>query len=59
MTRAGRLTIRKAIIQAAEEKHASGSQDIVLTEYVVNALNKSGTPKRRESAKDMADAMAL
>ena len=64
MTRADRLTIRKAIIIAAEEKQASGSTDIVLTENVVNALNalseaESGTPKRRERAKDMADAMAL
>ncbi|MFA7554129.1 MAG: conjugative transfer ATPase [Spongiibacteraceae bacterium] len=64
MTRADRLTIRKAIIIAAEEKQASGSTEIVLTEDVVNALNtlseaESGTPKRRERAKDMADAMAL
>lgn len=64
MTRADRLTIRKAIILAAEEKQAAGSREIVLTEDVVDALNKlaveeSSTPKRRERAKDMADAMAL
>jgi hypothetical protein len=64
MTRADRLTIRKAIIIAAEEKQASGRTEIVLTEDVVNALNalsetESSTPKRRERAKDMADAMAL
>ncbi len=64
MTRADRLTIRKAIILAAEDKQATGSQEIVLTEDVVGAMNKlardeSSTPKRRERAKDMADAMAL
>jgi len=64
MTRADRLTIRRAIILAAEEKQAAGSREIVLTEDVVDALNKlaveeSSTPKRRERAKDMADAMAL
>ena len=64
MTRADRLTIRKAIIEAAKSKQDSASQDIVLTEDVVRALNnlsldKSSTPKRRERAKDMADAMAL
>jgi len=64
ITRADRLTIRKAIIIAAEEKQAAGSQEIVLTEDVVNAMNKltldeSNTPKRRGRAKDMADAMAL
>ena len=64
MTRADRLTIRRAIILAAEEKQAAGSREIVLTEDVVNALNKlvaddSSTPKRRERARDMADAMAF
>ena len=64
MTRADRLTIRKAIIIAAEDKQAAGSQEIVLTEDVVSAMNKlaldeSSTPKRRERAQDMADAMAL
>ena len=64
MTRADRLTIRRAIILAAEEKQAAGSREIVLTEDVVNALNKlavdeTSTPKRRERARDMADAMAL
>ncbi|WP_339671709.1 conjugative transfer ATPase [Dasania marina] len=64
MTRADRLTIRKAIIIAAEDKQATGSQEIVLTEDVVSAMNKlaldeSSTPKRRERAQDMADAMAL
>ncbi|MCZ0867166.1 conjugative transfer ATPase [Dasania sp. GY-19] len=64
MTRADRLTIRRAIILAAEEKQAAGSREIVLTEDVVNALNKlaadeSSTPKRQERARDMADAMAL
>ncbi|NIB39764.1 conjugative transfer ATPase [Pseudomaricurvus alkylphenolicus] len=64
MTRADRLTIRRAIILAAEEKQVAGSREIVLTEDVVDALNKlaveeSSTPKRRERAKDMADAMAL
>ena len=64
MTRADRLTIRRAIILAAEEKQAAGSREIVLTEDVVEALNKlavdeSSTPKRRERARDMADAMAL
>mgnify|MGYP002700333958 CR=1 FL=1 len=64
MTRADRLTIRKAIILAAEEKQASQPDTIVLTEDVVAALNQlalddSSTPKRRERAKDMADAMEL
>jgi len=64
MTRADRLTIRRAIILAAEEKQAAGSREIVLTEDVVNALIKlaaddSSTPKRQERARDMADAMAL
>lgn len=64
MTRADRLTIRRAIILAAEEKQAAGSREIVLTEDVVEALNKlaadeSSTPKRQERARDMADAMAL
>ena len=64
MTRADRLTIRRAIILAAEEKQAAGSREIVLTEDVVNALNKlaadeTSTPKRQERARDMADAMAL
>ena len=64
MTRADRLTIRKAIIIAAEDKQAAGSQEIVLTEDVVSAMNKlaldeSSTAKRRERAQDMADAMAL
>lgn len=64
LTRADRLTIRRAIILAAEEKQAAGSKDIVLTEDVVSALNRlsdvdTSTPKRRERAKDMADAMAL
>ena len=35
MTRADRLTIRRAIILAAEEKQAAGSREIVLTEDVV------------------------
>ncbi len=64
MTRADRLTIRKAIIIAAEDKQAAGSKEIVLTEDVVSAMNKlaldeSSTAKRRERAQDMADAMAL
>lgn len=64
MTRADRLTIRKAIIQAAEDTQAADQQRIVLTEDVVRALNTlalddSSTLKRRERAQDMADAMAL
>lgn len=64
LSRADRLTIRRAIILAAEEKLKQPSPDIVLTEDVVNALNalsldENNTPKRRERAKDMADAMAL
>ena len=64
MTRADRLSIRKAIIEAARTKRDSANQDIVLTEDVVRALNnfsmdKSSTPKRRERAEDMADAMEL
>jgi len=64
MTRADRLTIRKAIIIAAEDKQAAGSKEIVLTEDVVSAMNKlaldeTSTAKRRERAQDMADAMAL
>lgn len=64
MSRADRLTIRQAIIKAAQDKLASGSKEIVLTEDVVIALNQialeeDSTPKRRERAKDMADAMAL
>ncbi len=64
MTRADRLTIRKAIISAAETKRDSGNSEIVLTEDVVAELNalsqdESSTPKRRERAKDMADSMAL
>lgn len=64
MSRADRLTIRRAIILAVEEKQASGSNDIVLTEDVVQAMNQlamdeTSTPKRQERTKDMADAMAL
>tara|TARA_R110002124_G_scaffold5786_11_gene36342 strand:- start:23546 stop:26272 length:2727 start_codon:yes stop_codon:yes gene_type:complete len=64
MSRADRLTIRQGIIKAAQDKLASGSKDMVLTEDVVSALNQisleeDSTPKRRERAKDMADAMAL
>lgn len=64
MSRADRLTIRQAIIKAAQDKLASGGDEIVLTENVVAALNQialeeDSTPKRRERAKDMADAMAL
>jgi len=64
MSRADRLTIRQAIIKAAQAKLASDSNEIVLTEDVVAALNQisleeESTPKRRERAKDMADAMAL
>lgn len=64
MSRADRLTIRQAIIKSAQDKLASGSKDIVLTEDVVTTLNQisleeDSTPKRRERAKDMADAMAL
>ncbi|BFM18942.1 conjugative transfer ATPase (plasmid) [Maricurvus nonylphenolicus] len=64
MSRADRLTIRQAIIKAAQDKLAAGSKEIVLTEDVVTALNQiaqeeESTPKRRERAKDMADAMAL
>ena len=64
MTRADRLTIRRAIVMAAEQKQASGSQEIVLTEDIVEAMNQlalddTSTPKRRERTKDMADAMAL
>ena len=64
MSRADRLTIRQAIIKAAQDKLASGSKEIVLTEDVVAALNQishkeDSMPKRRERAKDMADAMAL
>ena len=70
MTRADRLTIRKAIVLAAQTKQTKQSKQttnndyIVLTEDVVNALtqlsqDESSTPKRRERAKDMADAMAL
>ena len=64
MIRADRLTIRRAIILAAEEKQAAGSKHIVLTEDVVAALNtlavdEASTPKRRERTQDMADAMAL
>lgn len=64
MTRADRLTIRDAIINAAIEKQSSHPDEIVLTEDVVKALknfaqNNASTPKRRERAQDMADAMAL
>ena len=64
LSRADRLTIRNAILQAAEKKRASNPEKIVLTEDVVEELNllsqdESLTPKRRERAKDMADAMAL
>ncbi len=78
MSRADRLTIRKAIVNAATRKQAQidrakavklsseqspGAQQ-VLTKDVVQALNDlsqdtSLPPKRRERAKDMADAMAL
>ncbi len=64
MTRADRLTIRTAIIEAAKDKQAVNPDEIVLTQDVVAALKKlsqdeTSTPKRRERAQDMADAMAL
>ena len=64
LTRADRLTIRKAIIQAAKAKLVDKPEEIVLVEDVVNALHKLSmdrglTEKRRERAQDMADAMAL
>lgn len=63
LTRADRLTIRRAIIEAAKRKRMV-SDEIVLTEDVVDSLknissDESLTPKRRERAQDMADAMAL
>lgn len=64
MSRADRLTIRQAIIKAAQDKLVANHTEIVLTEDVVAALNQiameeDSTPKRRERARDMADAMAL
>ena len=64
MTRADRLTIRRAIVLAAQHKYKGKPGEIVLTEDVVSALNQlaqdeNSTPKRRERARDMADAMAL
>ncbi|MGS2722122.1 conjugative transfer ATPase [Porticoccus sp. GXU_MW_L64] len=68
LTRADRLTIRKAIIQAARNKQKNKQKEkpdqIVLTEDVVEALHnltndETSTPKRRERAQDMADSMAL
>lgn len=76
MTRADRLTIRKAIVNATKTKKAkieaakainkklSDREQQVLTEDVVAALNDIATDteiaaKRRERAKDMADAMEL
>lgn len=74
MTRADRLTIRKAIVNAAKRKQQSiaevGNQALlprqrqVLTEDVVAELNVLSqdpalTATRRERAKDMADAMEL
>lgn len=76
MTRADRLTIRKAIVNAAKlkrrdikkakaENHTlSDRESQVMTEDVVAAMNMlanndSLSPKRRERAKDMADAMEL
>ena len=76
VTRADRLTIRKAIVNAAKKKKAaiegalseqaqiSDAQKMVLTEDVVAAMHAlakddSVTEKRRERARDMADAMEL
>lgn len=64
MSRADRLTIRRAIIRAAQRKLASDNPSIVLTQDVVAELHaiaedEVSTPKRAERAKDMADAMAL
>lgn len=76
MTRADRLTIRKAIVRAAETKkmalekaRKAGTRILdrdqqVLTEDVVAALNLFASDeglasKRRERARDMADAMEL
>lgn len=64
MTRADRLVIRTAILRAAEDKQASGSNKIVIVDDVVTALNQlakddSSTPKRCERTREMADAMAL
>ena len=64
LARADRLTIRKAIINAARKKFIEIPTEIVLVEDVVSALNalsqnNASTKKRRERAKDMADAMAL
>lgn len=64
MTRADRLGIRTAILDAARQKQQQAAGATVLTEDVVEALNKisrdsSLTSKRSERIKDMADAMAL
>ena len=60
MTRADRLLIRHAILEAAKHVEADG-RDQVLTEDVVRALRdlKDLTEHRRERAVEMADGMDL
>lgn len=60
MTRADRLTIRHAILQAAKNVQAAGGTQ-VLTEDVVKALRNLPdlADRRLERAQDMADGMAL
>ena len=64
LTRADRLTIRQAIVDAATRKRRIQPQEIVLIEDVVAALHylsndESRSAKRQERTQDMADAMAL
>jgi conjugative transfer ATPase len=60
LTRADRLTIRHAILQAAKTVQTAGRTQ-VLTEDVVNALRSlpDRADRRLERAQDMADGMAL
>ena len=63
MSRADRLVIRRAILEAAGQVRATG-RDQVLTEDVATALRRAGQdesldPRRRERAVDMGDALLL
>ena len=63
MSRADRLVIRRAILEAAGQVRAAG-RDQVLTEDVTRALRQAGQdesldPRRRERAVDMGDALLL
>ena len=63
MSRADRMVIRRAILDAAGQVRAAGREQVI-TEDVANSLHRVGKdetldPRRRERAIDMGDALLL